>query len=116
MTKETIVRCDNPDCDRETDAEYANLWFTIEAPPSEPGGGERHFCGRDCVAEFNEASGRYSIFVEDNDEWMHYGWRDTEDEAVREVRSHLEDGQAAFYVPGIHSELEDWDIEVNPAA
>lgn len=72
--------------------------------------------------EDQEDKEHYSIYVYDRDRgrWWHYGWRAGQDEAVEAVRHHVEENETpAFYVPkteGTESLLEEWDIEVDPAA
>lgn len=60
----------------------------------------------------------YQLFVRGTPEeqWRHYGHRDSEPAAQAALRSLLEDGDAAFYVQTEDSLLEDWDIDVNPNA
>lgn len=65
-----------------------------------------------------EEDKRYTIFTQSHGGWDHYGWRDTEEEAMMCVRAHLERGYAAFYVP-METEpevFEEWALEVCPAA
>lgn len=65
---------------------------------------------------------RYTIFVRDGaygpGVWWHYGWRDTQTEALETVQRFIEQGDEAFYAPISKSEeiYEEWEVEVCPAA